>query len=166
MATSRDWAIGYYRQAAADTRAARILLGVEPSVAAMLLQMALEKLGKAALLRSGQITVERARSTHAAAGNMVQQLGRNPRACARLGYHPAAVRYHLAPLVDRLERSHPSFALGGPHLEYPWETPAGEIQWPAQHLDVARAFRPRGSYGAKLLIFAEQLRDRFDEVFP
>lgn len=166
MATTHEWANGYYRQAVADMSAARALQGEEPSVLAMLLQMVLEKLGKAALLRSGQITVERARGSHAAAGTMVQQLGRNARACRRLGYQPATVRDHLAPLVDRLERSQPALSPGGPHLEYPWEAPSGEIQWPAQHLEVARAFRATSAYGVRLFAFTEQLCARFDQVFP
>jgi len=166
MATARDWAAGYYQQARADMSAARVLQGGEPSVTAMLLQMILEKLGKAALLRSGQITVEKARSTHAAASAMMQQLGRNARACKRLGYQPGTVRDYLVPLVDRLERSQPALTPGGPHLEYPWEASSGEIQWPAQHLEVAKAFRPTSSYGVRLFAFADQLCARFDQVFP
>lgn len=148
MATAHEWAEGYYRQAQADMNAARVLQGAEPSVLAMLLQMVLEKLGKAALLRGGQITQERARGTHAAAGAMMQHLARNA-----LGCQPVTVRNSLAPLVDRLEHSQPSLALGGPHLEHPWESPAGEIQWPAQHLEVANAFRATSSTGVRLFAF-------------
>ena len=165
-ATAHEWAMGYLRQAEADIRAAGILQGEEPSVTAMLLQMALEKLGKAALLRSGQITIERARSSHAAASSMVQQLARNPRAYRRLGYKPDVVRWTLAPLVDSLERCHPTRTPGGPHLEYPWQASSGEIQWPAKHLEVVKAFRPTSTSVSRLYAFVETLSNRFDQVFP
>ncbi|HTE19303.1 MAG TPA: hypothetical protein VK689_13095 [Armatimonadota bacterium] len=166
MASERDWANGYYQQALADMNAARVLQGQEPSVLAMLLQMLLEKLAKAALLRSGLIPVARATQSHAAASALVQQLWRNRRACERLGFKPEVVRFNLAPIVEQLERSHPQFAQGGPSLEYPWETPSGEVQWPAAHLEVARKFRPRSLQGQMLFEFASRLCDRFEQVFP
>jgi len=70
MASEREWATGYYMQARADMRAARILQGQEPSILAMLLQMVLEKIAKAALLRAGQLTVARAKGSHGAASSV------------------------------------------------------------------------------------------------
>lgn len=104
----------------------------EPSVLAMLLQMVLEKLGKAALLRGGQITLAAATSSHAAATRMVQILANNRRGCERLGWQPSVVRLHVAPIVARLERAQPQLAAGGPGLEYPWEDPTGAVRWPAR----------------------------------
>jgi len=71
MASEREWATGYYMQALADMRAARILQGQESSVLAMLLQMVLEKIAKAALLRGGQLTIDRAKGSHSAASTLV-----------------------------------------------------------------------------------------------
>ena len=105
MATERDWAKGYYEQASADMRGARVVQGAEPSVLAMLLQMVLEKIAKAALLRSGGITVAHARGTHRATSTLLLQLGHNRRACERLGLNVVTVRTRLAPLVERLEAS-------------------------------------------------------------
>jgi hypothetical protein len=59
----------------------------EASVLAMLLQMVFEKLGKAALLRSGMLTVEKAQTTNQAAKRMLQGLSR-PRQCEILRFNP------------------------------------------------------------------------------
>jgi hypothetical protein len=66
VTTENDWAHGYRQQALADMEGARLIQGGEPSVLAMLLQMVLEKLADAALLRSGMMQVSRAESTHQA----------------------------------------------------------------------------------------------------
>lgn len=88
MAAPFEWAVAYLEQARADMRGADLVQAEEPSVLAMLLQMVLEKLGKAALLRSGQITVASATSSHAAATRMVQLLSNDRRACRRLDWQP------------------------------------------------------------------------------
>ncbi len=166
MAAARAWAEGYLEQARADMRAAALVQGIEPSVVAMLLQMVLEKLGKAALLRSGQISVARATASHGAATRMLQQLARNRRACQRLAWQPAIVQHRVAPLVERIERTQPQLAAGGPCLEYPWEDPAGVIRWPARDLAVADEFRPKRDGGRIVFRFATELCARFDAVFP
>jgi len=80
MATDREWANAYRAQAAADLEAARLLQGSAPSVLAMLLQMVLEKLAKAALLRSGAMTFKNAARSHVAASRMILVLKRNQQA--------------------------------------------------------------------------------------
>lgn len=166
MATPSEWALGYLEQARADMRGADLVQAEEPSVLAMLLQMVLEKLGKAALLRSGQITLDAVTSSHAAATRMVQLLSRNRRACARLDWQPAVLRIHVAPIVERLERAQPQLAAGGPCLEYPWEDPAGVVRWPARDLPIAKEFGPKRNTGPLLRRFAAALCARFDAVFP
>ena len=74
MATAREWAIGYLSQAREDLKGASAVSGQAPSVFAMLLQMTFEKLAKAALLRSNQMTVDGAQRTHAAASRMIHVL--------------------------------------------------------------------------------------------
>jgi hypothetical protein len=164
----REWATGYLEQALADMKAASQVQGVEPSVLAMLLQMVLEKLGKAALLRSGVIQANRARRTHAAALAMVQLLARDRRACRRVGWRPDVLQHHLAPIVHELERAQPALAPDNtPCLEYPWVDPNGAVQWPAQHLPLLRWFRAReGGAGLMLFRFTEDLCAKFDTVFP
>src|SRR5450432_740998 len=71
MATEREWAAGYLAQARADLAGAKLVGAVQPSVFAILMQMAFEKFAKAALLRSGSITLASARSSHRAATLMV-----------------------------------------------------------------------------------------------
>lgn len=167
MPQARDWATGYLEQAQADMKAAGRVQGGEPSVLAMLLQMTLEKLGKAALLRSGGIPVDNAKKSHKAALAMVQQLARDKHACQRVGWKPNVVQHVLAPIVQELERAQPALAKGSPCLEYPWEDPEGAIRWPAQHLPLLRWFKARGG-GAGLMLFrfTEDLCTRFGAIFP
>lgn len=166
MASTSAWALAYLEQARADMRGAELIQAEEPSVLAMLLQMVLEKLGKAALLRSGQITLAKATSSHAVATRMVQILANDKRGCSRLGWKPVVVSVQLAPLVARLERAQPQLASGGPGLEYPWEDPTGAVLWPARDLDVAKEFGPKRSAGLFVHRFSRDLCARFDAVFP
>jgi hypothetical protein len=136
----------------------------------MLLQMVLEKLGKAALLRSGMMTVARAEGTHQAATTMMQVISGSRRLCARLGFNREYVRHILTPMVGQLESLNPSVARRrggqGPWLEYPWLDHADEVRWPAQHLPGLGNFRPRHA-GKAVLLFevSRTLCDRFDAVF-
>lgn len=169
MASELEWADAYLTQAREDFRAADAVQGVAPSVLAMLLQMVLEKLGKAALLRSGVMTVERARGTHQVAARMMHVIGQSRRKCQRLGLNREHVRRRITPVVDQLEALNPSVVArrggDGPWLEYPWEEPGGAIQWPARHLPGLEAFRPRGVQGILLFNLTSRLCRQFDEVF-
>lgn len=170
MPTHREWAAGYLAQARADMKAARQVQALEPSVLAMLLQMVLEKLGKAALLRGGFMRVGSAQRTHAAAPRMVQTLARDPRACGQVGWKgwaPNKLRFQVAPIVQELEAAQPALAKGRPCLEYPWEDSTGTVCWPAKDLPVLRHFQPQGGLsGGMVYRFTIDLSDKFDSVFP
>jgi hypothetical protein len=136
----------------------------------MLLQMVLEKLGKAALLRSGMMRVERAEATHQAATTMMQVIGRSRRKCGRLGFNRERVRHVLTPMVEQLESLNPSVVRrrggAGPWLEYPWLDPRDQVRWPSRDLPGLDAYRPRRGERAVLLFeMSVALCDRFDEVF-
>ena len=163
MATSLEWANAFLAQARADLRGAQAVAAAgEPSVFAMLLQMAFEKFAKAALLRSGQTPVTL--GTHKAASRMVLAMRRQRGLIAPLG-GPWAWS-DVFNLIDELEQAHPSVAVGGPMLEYPWEDANGAIQWPARDLAIAkRLARPGSNLGGRALNFAKQLDDRFDQIF-
>ena len=165
MATAREWAAAYLAEGGADLSAAERLQGEQPSVTAMLAQMALEKLAKAALLRSGLVTIERARSTHAGATRLVQVVARDRRLSRRLGWRPEAVRALLSD-IEELERAQPSLARGGPCLEYPWEDSAGVVRRPGIDLPIVAKFAAHSTRGQRILGLARVLSDRFDEVFP
>lgn len=149
-------------------RAARFVQGAEPSALAMLLQMVLEKLSKAAMLRSRVLDVARATSSHAAARRLFQHLVRDRRACRHLRWKPEVVAQHVVPLVEQLERSQPQLApKTGPLLEYPWKDASGNIRWPAEHHPVVRSFGAKtGSSGHLVFRFVQDLCERFDAVFP
>lgn len=166
MATPREWANGYLQQARADLRAAEALAGAEPSVTLMLLQMTLEKLAKAALLRASWASLATVVSSHQGAVRLFRALTNRRDLCRRLGFSQQAIKGRILPFVDQLERLQPSLAGRGPNLEYPWETPHGEVHWPAQHLDAAHSIRPETNDWRMLVALLRNLRDRFDQLFP
>lgn len=168
MADEHAWADAYLAQAREDLAAAKELEGKTPSVLAMLLQMVFEKLAKAALLRSGQASLEQAKRSHAAASRMVAVMKRNREQLETIGNGYRYAWKDVLPLVVELERAHPQLAAGKPQLEYPWaDAETGQVCWPARDLPVAtRLGAPNSLAGMRLLRFAAQLDQQFDEVFP
>ncbi len=166
MAVERDWADAYLAQARADLEGAALAQSA-PSVFAMLLQMTFEKFAKAALLRSGAITLENATTKHAAASLMIGALRRRMRKNNVLGGSKAWE--DVLSLVPELERLHPAVIKNtGPQLEYPFELRDGRVGWPARHLAIAQTLgKPRsGNLGRRVLDFAQRLSDNFETVFP
>ena len=165
MATPRDWANAFLAQARVDLEGARLVDATVPSVFAMLLQMAFEKLAKAALLRSGAADVAWASSTHRSASHMIRALRLQRGVMAPIG--GPLVWQDVLWAVETLEQVHPALSQGGPQLEYPWEMPNGDIGWPARDLAIARAFgNPQSNLGVRILRFASILAERFDRIFP
>ncbi|KYG06526.1 hypothetical protein BE21_34225 [Sorangium cellulosum] len=166
MATIRDWADGYLAQARADLKGAQAIGAASPSTFAMLLQMVFEKFAKAALLRSGAVTLDWARGSHGAASRMLLALRQQRRLLEPLG--GTKVWEDVLWVVSTLEQAHPQLAPPeGPQLEYPWEDARAEIRWPARDLQIATALGdPRKNLATRVLRFAMLLSDRFDDVFP
>ncbi len=168
MAGSKDWADAHLAQAAEDLTAAKKLGGRVPSVLAMLLQMVFEKTAKAALLRSSEMTVAKARASHRSASRMVAVLKRNRSILHKIGGRNAYAWKDVLPVVTELERAHPQLSEGGPQLEYPRQDVAtDEVLWLARDLPIAhRLGAPGDLTGSRTLKFATQLIKAFDEVFP
>ncbi|MGM0575293.1 MAG: HEPN domain-containing protein [Myxococcota bacterium] len=170
MASRRDWADAYLAQAEEDLNAARLLLSRQgaTSVVCMLLQMVFEKASKAALLRSGQISVRKAVSSHASASTLVSILKRQRRYLHTLGGGDPFRWAGVLPLVQELERAHPVLAAPGqPQLEYPWEDPAtGAVMWPGRDLPlVVRLKDPRNTNAPRLMNLAAVLVRLVPELF-
>ena len=168
MAGKADWAEAFFAQASEDLAAAKKLEGETPSVLAMLLQMTFEKMAKAALLRSGQATIEQVCRSHAAASRMLAVMKRNRSMLRTLGNGYEYAWKDVLPVVTELERAHPQLAGRGPQLEYPWEeADSGGIRWPARDLPIAQRLAAPGSMlGSRVMKFAAQLEQQFDQVFP
>ncbi len=168
MASDRDWADAYLAQASEDLKAAQLIAGNTPSVLCMLLQMVLEKTAKAALLRSGQIPLRQAVSSHGAASRLVAMLKRNQRYLVALGDGDPYRWKEVLPLVYELERAQPQLAQNGPKLEYPWvDATDDSIRWPARDLPIAqRMTDPRDQSGARLLKLAARLVQQCATLFP
>jgi hypothetical protein len=165
VATNVDWAEAYLAQARVDLEGARLVQAI-PSVFAMLLQMSFEKLAKAALLKSGAIHLEHAKSTHRAASHMVRLLRLQRQKMKALG--GAIVWEDVLSVVPELERVHSALVQAGPQLEYPFELREGVVGWPARDLPIARVLGSarKGNLGRRVLDFADKLSANFDAVFP
>lgn len=163
MATAVDWAAGYLAQARVELDAAS--QAVDASVRAMLLQMTMEKIAKAALLKSEQWTIANAETTHRGASHMMNIL-LWPRHLKKLGYSRQVVEHIIKPMVDELENLHPSNAAVGPWLEYPWLTPTNAVAVPCKDLPVLLNYSSTRSNRAGLLMrFAKTLIDNHDRIF-
>ncbi len=144
---------------------ARLVGAAEPSVFAMIMQMVFEKFAKAALLRSGAITLDWAVRSHRAASLMVAAMRRQRGLMDPMG--GPKVWHDVLRAVEALERAHPAVANGAPQLEYPWVTPAGVVQWPALHLAIAASMgHPASNLTTRIMQFASLLARRFDQIFP
>ena len=166
MAAVGEWANAYLEQSRADLEGLRALQGVAPSTAAMVAQMVLEKLAKAALLRQGAVQLAWAKTNHGAASRMVQVLRRQKSILKPMG-GPFAWKNALE-LVGALERAHPQLAgVNGPQLEYPWEDAQGRVCWPAEHFQLAKEVfgNPNSRAAVDLLRFIALLEQRFDDIF-
>ncbi|WP_437630702.1 hypothetical protein [Sorangium sp. So ce854] len=161
--SERLWSDALLAQARDDLRAAEVVAGAKgpPSALAMLLQMVFEKLAKAALARTDKPCFIANRTSHAAASRLISTI-KNHNEYLKLRYEWKDV----LSMVQSLERAHPALAKGGPHLEYPWEA-GTEMGLPATHLTIVKQLSdPLDPKGPKLLRFARELSNRFDELFP
>lgn len=161
--SERLWSDALVLQAQEDLSAVEILtenLG-PASVRAMLLQMVFEKLAKAALARVSVTEFLAHRTSHVAASKMVRVIKTNA------AYHDLHVDWkEVLPMIQSLERAHPAVAKRGPHLEYPWEQ-GPVIGHPSQHLEIVRQLAdPRNPRGPKLVRFARELCNKFNDIFP
>lgn len=161
--SERQWSDALLAQAREDLCAAEVVAAAKApaSVLAMLLQMVFEKLAKAALARTDKQCFMACRMSHAAASKLVHNIKNQNK---YLNLHHAWK--DVLPMVQALERVHPALQRSGPHLEYPWED-GDEMGLPATHLDIVRQLSdPYDLKGPKLLRFARELANRFDEIFP
>jgi len=131
------------------------------------LQMTTEKLGKAALLRSG-IPFAHVRGTHRAFVRFLQIASRNSR--LQRAFHMNARQWRayirgILPLAEQIQRLAPALAADGPNAEYPWQDPAtGQVMTPASY-NFPVAQNLRGPNGHKLLRLIHILFNQFDKFF-
>jgi hypothetical protein len=131
----------------------------------MLLQMTMEKIAKAALLKSQQWSSINTQTTHRGASHMMMLL-LWPRYLNKLAYPRKVVEHVIKPMVDELESLHPSNAAVGPWLEYPWLTLTGAVAVPCQDLPILASYRSTQSNRVALLMrFAASLIDNHDRIF-
>lgn len=176
MATSREWAEGFFDQAAEDLNAVQILLreGGPASTSCMLLQMIFEKLFKAAALRAASDDTAQIRqicASHAAADRVSSRLRHHPQ-LERMEWLGQGNRhqFHLTlDWVKALEKLHPAFSRDNPFpgcLEYPEEDPSGKLWLPKEVALVQQFADPRKHLCPFLLSFAQEFQRNFNQLFP
>jgi len=163
------WANAYLEQARSDWATYQVI--VKNTCAAChelhYLQMTTEKLGKAALLRSGTVSVDRLGRTHKAFVSFLQLAARNHNLQRGFSMRGQQLRLHIQgvlPIAHQIERLAPTLSQDGPNAEYPWKTPSGEVLAPACYVfPVAEELR--GPEGRKLLKLIQIILNRFDVYF-
>lgn len=169
MSGRHEWAKAYLEQAKEDLIAAKTIQLDAPSAFCMLMQMTFEKAAKAALLLKGEIQLEKALKTHAAASKLINAIK------AYREYFPLPntgspyLWKDILPLVTQLERAQPALAGKKPpiqhQLEYPWENSFGEICWPAKHFPMNTLLLSSPTTAPRLLRFAGYLISDIERLF-
>jgi hypothetical protein len=162
------WANAYLEQARSDWNTREVVSenGCAACHELHYLQMATEKLGKAALLRGGN-PLDSVTNTHKAFVSFLRVASRSPSLRQTLGFNARQLQAYvkgIEPIAERIERLVPTLSREGPNAEYPWETPRKEVIAPVSH-----AFSIMGDLrrpqGRKLLKLVSVILDGFERLF-
>lgn len=137
LRSGQEWKVELLRQAKDDLAGAIACraAGGLTTVECMLLQMAFEKIAKAAIAITPGASFSTTLRSHRAAGKWLPSL-RQRFAGSRTVKYPWKA---IIPRIRELEESHPAVATAGPHLEYPWE--AGTCVLGPDSAPIVRWFR-------------------------
>jgi len=132
------WAKAYLEQARSDWQMWRVVHDQKRPDCHQLhyLQMTCEKLGKAFLIAGRSISLQQARNSHIAFKRFLQVASRNPQLQRLLEMTASQFHAHIKqmlPIAEAIERLAPALAQDGPNVEYPWESPNGQIHIPASY---------------------------------
>ncbi len=135
MSRTGVWMKAFLEQARSDWQAYQLVYHstLPPCHAMHYLQMATEKLAKAALLAGG-MKPDDLRNSHLAFTKFLRLAFRNRNLRFEMGMSGAQIRAHFAsalPIADAIERLAPALAGGGVNPEYPWESPDGVVHTPS-----------------------------------
>ncbi|PIP39452.1 hypothetical protein CO110_02620 [Candidatus Desantisbacteria bacterium CG_4_9_14_3_um_filter_40_11] len=161
------WGDAFLEQARSDWKAYNEIKKVELDVCHQLyyLRAATEKLGKAALLKSGNQSPDDIR-THKKFVRYLQISTINIKLCKVLGIQQGQLKPYIndvLPIAQRIENLAPEKESNRPNAEYPWEA-AGNIIAPSSY-DFQEARDINSSNGRKLLRLVRLILERFEEVY-
>lgn len=158
-----EWSTGLLAVASEDLGAARVLLaaGEHPAVWCMLLQMAFEKIAKAAIARSDEQCFRKVRLSHSVLSRFFAILDRQ---LSAIEFPRHEFKIAKSTLLS-IERAHPALARGGPHLEYPWEDEQG-VYTPHKDLALLSELTDSKNLHANIVVrFGFVLLRRFEQLF-
>jgi len=158
------WANAYLQQARSDWEIFKLLQNEDVHACHPLhyLQMATEKLSKALLLQTSQMTLEKANTSHKELTQLMRFAKRNPRFHTR---YPIIMQVEFLDIVDEIERLAPSLAKnrGGSNPEYPWEDNSASVTYPSSY-SFWVAGELKTSRGRQLLYLIKRLLE--DDTLP
>jgi len=125
-----------------------------------------EKLGKAALLRSGSHTIGDVSRNHKIFVRFLQISTRNPKLARLLNVNNHQLKFYIQnmlPLAQRIENLVPQ-GNNNPNAEYPWQNPAGEFFTPSTYKfsEINDLARPDGR---NLLRLVRLILECFETVY-
>lgn len=168
MSTTGDWVGAFLQQARSDWQAYHLIYQSPLPVCHSLhaLQMATEKLGKAALLAGG-MTAHEVSKSHLAFTKFLRLASRNRNLRTEMGMTAVQLRKHFTSVLtiaDEIEKLVPALSMGGVNAEYPWEEPTGNVQTPAAYrFDLAEELStPKG---ISLLKDISLMVRKFEQLF-
>jgi len=163
------WDNAYLEQARSDWKTYNIIEEYSDAACHGLhyLQMTTEKLGKAALLRSGSSKLDSVQQNHRGFTSLLRMVSRSSALQYEFKMNSSQLKQHIQemlPVAYVVEHLAPALANKGPNAEYPWETPTREVICPASFVfPVVQELR--SPKGLKLLKLITTLLNKFDSFF-
>lgn len=161
------WGDAFLRQARSDWCVYKEIqnLQVDDCHKLYYLRITTEKLGKAALLKSGSYSITNIRK-HRVFVKYLQLSTRNPKLCKVLGIKSTQLKPYInsvLSLANSIEILAPGEGNNGANAEYPWEQ-TNIICIPAEH-KFPETRQLRTSHGRKLIGLVQSILDNFEEVY-
>lgn len=161
------WGNAFLQQARSDWKAYDELrrLSLDNCHKLYYLRVTTEKLGKAALLKSGIHTSDSIRK-HKVFVKYLQQAHKNPRLCNSLKMKPSQVKEYvdsILSIANGIQNLVPGEGNNGANAEYPWEI-AGRIYVPANY-NFPESGILESAEGRKFLKLVKTILDKFESAY-
>ena len=161
------WGNAFLQQARSDWKAYNEIrqLSLDSCHKLYYLRVTTEKLGKAALLKSGAYTPDTVRK-HKVFVKYLQQAHKNPRLCNSLNMKPSQVKEYVDSVLsvaNGIQNLAPGEGNNGANAEYPWEI-SGKMYVPASYkfpeVDLLETVE-----GRKFLKLVKTILDKFEAAY-
>ncbi len=161
------WGNAFLQQAKSDWKAYKGIkeLSLDNCHRLYYLRITTEKLGKAALLKSGIHTPESIRK-HRVFVKYLQQAHKNPKLCQSLGMKPSQVKEYVDSVLsvaNCIQNLAPGEGNNGANAEYPWEI-SGQVYTPANY-KFPEVSQLETVEGRKFLKLVQSILEKFESAY-